>query len=176
MQDVILSNHAKAALPAGPGGRTNKGSKQTVHSERTDESNQGTDKPLAALTMTWYKMVIFVYAYVPYIIYIGRCSYRLFGLASQRRQARACDRKEQLLQGAAAFLAICSLRARTPSRRRSSVGTVVSQDMQPSVTDWPYLRPAGPDAGMSWRPSTRLDSIMTPMIMGPVSEDYSCLA
>lgn len=48
----------------------------------------------------------------------------------------------------------------------------------PSVTDCPYLSPAGPMEGMSCRPSTRLDSSMVPMISEAVSEPSvsSCLA
>ena len=44
------------------------------------------------------------------------------------------------------------------------------------VTDWPYLRPVRPDVGISWRPSTILDSIMTPSIICEVSLDSNCLA
>ena len=65
------------------------------------------------------------------------------------------------------------LRPRTPSRRRSSTGTVCSQEMQASVTDWPYLSVDFPDAGISWRPSVMFDSIMTPMIKEAVSPDSS---
>lgn len=42
------------------------------------------------------------------------------------------------------------------------------------VTDCPYFNPEGPETGISWRPSTILDSIITPMIMRDVSPDSSC--
>ena len=49
--------------------------------------------------------------------------------------------------------------------------------MQASVTDWPYFSPLGPDGGISWRPSIRLLSIMTPMMKDEVSsDDSSCWA
>lgn len=64
----------------------------------------------------------------------------------------------------------------TPSLSLSSTGTVISHEIQASVTDWPHLRPARPEGGMSCRPSTRLDSSMTPMIMEEVSADSSCCA
>jgi len=47
----------------------------------------------------------------------------------------------------------------TPWRSVSSVETVVFQSMQASVTDWPYVRLAGPVAGIDCLPSTRCDSI-----------------
>ena len=50
------------------------------------------------------------------------------------------------------------------------------QAVDAPVTDTPYLSPAGPDAGMSWRPSTILDSIMTPKIICAVSPDSNCCA
>ena len=68
----------------------------------------------------------------------------------------------------------CERRAWTPRRSRSRTGTVCSHEIQASVTDCPYLRPDGPDDGMSWRPSTRFDSIMTPMMYWAVSPDWSC--
>lgn len=46
-------------------------------------------------------------------------------------------------------------------------------DLDEPVTDWPYLRPPKPDVGMSWRPSTRFDSIITPIIIAEVSPDSS---
>jgi hypothetical protein len=45
--------------------------------------------------------------------------------------------------------------------------------MHASVTDCPYFIPAGPVAGISCRPSTRLLSIITPMINELVSSDSS---
>lgn len=64
----------------------------------------------------------------------------------------------------------------TPSLSLSSTGTVISHEIQASVTDWPHLRPARPEGGMSCRPSTRLDSSMTPIIIEEVSADSSCWA
>ena len=52
---------------------------------------------------------------------------------------------------------------------------VCSHDMHASVTDCPYFSPAGPEAGMSCRPSMRLDSNITPMTNAPVSGEDSCL-
>lgn len=74
-----------------------------------------------------------------------------------------------------AFLAK-ALRPFTPARKRSNVGTVLSQEIQASVTDCPYLMLERPLLGMSCRPSTKFDSIMTPMIWEDVSSDSSCRA
>lgn len=61
------------------------------------------------------------------------------------------------------------IRTRQSARGRSEARNV-------PVTDWPYFSPAGPETGMSCRPSTRFDSIMTPMIMEEVSPDSNCRA
>ena len=73
-----------------------------------------------------------------------------------------------------ASLYTVSLLPRTPLLSASNAGTVCSHDMQASVTDCPYFSPAGPKAGMSCRPSRRLDSSMTPMISPLVSGEESC--
>jgi len=87
-----------------------------------------------------------------------------------------------------------SRRARTPSLNLSNTGIVLSQLIQatayivsifnpflyrdplPSVTDRPYFKPEGPVVGMSCLPSTRFDSIITPIIKFAVSEVSSCCA
>jgi hypothetical protein len=62
----------------------------------------------------------------------------------------------------------------TPFLSASNAGTVLSQDMQASVTDCPNFSPAGPEAGISCRPSRRFDSNMTPKMIALVSAEESC--
>jgi len=73
------------------------------------------------------------------------------------------------------FYALFASRLALTAKARSlSTVTVSSQLMQASVIDTPFLSPATPSAGTSWRPSLILLSIMTPMM--PSSPARSCSA
>ena len=66
-----------------------------------------------------------------------------------------------------------SLLALTPSLSSSNNGKVCSSEIQASVIDTPYLRPAGPSGGTACLPSLILDSIMTPHIIWEVAAEAS---
>ena len=68
------------------------------------------------------------------------------------------------------------LRALIPSLSSSSSGKVCSRDIQASVIETPYFKPAGPSGGIACFPSLMFDSIMTPQIICDVGPSANCLA